>query len=121
MSSEKKFTLIILVVSIAATIATGSLAFWLQLRIGAIDAKKTGAGRELTDAVTNWQEAQRHIDLAVLHEDIANFGVGSTTARQQVFHTVSKEIGRAWFYKQLAITPDQNVLDERMDNLCRSD
>jgi len=111
MTSEKKFALIILAVSIAATIATGSLAFLLQQRIAAIDAKKTGAGRELTSIIANWQEAQRHIDLAVLHEDIANFGTGSTAARQQVLHTVSQEIGRAWFYKQLAITPDQNVLD----------
>jgi hypothetical protein len=74
MIAEKNFTLIILAVSITATIATGSLAFLLQQQIVAIDAKKTGAGRELTDAVANWQEAQRHIDLAVHPEGQCSLG-----------------------------------------------
>ncbi len=73
MTAERKFTLIILIVSITATVTTGSLAFLLQRRVDAIDAKKTSVSRQVADAVTNWQEAQRHIDLAVLHEDFGFF------------------------------------------------
>lgn len=110
MNTEKKFTIAALVVSVAAAISTGSVVFSLQQQIAAIASTQTSIENQHREAVKNWQEAQRHIDLGVLHESIANCGMATGEAREQILHTVSAEIGRAWFYKQLAVTTGGDVL-----------